>query len=321
MSVLALETDYDQAAAIRQACELAGTHVAVVESAGALLNALAAETPSVVLVPPLVPAAEEAELVQFLRSAPKFDHLEVLMTPVLTPPRRAEIGERSWLRWGSRRSADRMFVAADTASFAERLGWSLARARQLRMEDGESEMMPAALAEARELAAVGAVAAADAPSALVQLLADVVAETGDDVKNLQLSDTTTKLLRKMNDDRRVYPRFGMNELQGLRGARIKFGPHVSLIDVSAGGALLESEGRLQPETEATLEIVGEVRKIVVPFRLLRAQVTALSGSPRYRGACEFKSLLDVSDLLEAAGMLPHSMAMVPAGRLVACNAW
>ena len=132
MSVLALETDRQQAEAIRHACGLAGTDVRIVDSAGELLNALLSETPSVVLLPPLVSAADETALVDFLRTTPQCDHVEVLMTPVLALPSSTEAGSRRWLRRSSRKSSAPM-LGADTEAFAESLQWSLARVRQVRL--------------------------------------------------------------------------------------------------------------------------------------------------------------------------------------------
>ena len=85
MSVLALETNREQADAIRQACGLAGTSVSVVESAADLLAALRAHPPSLVLLPPLVSAADEAAVIDMLRSSPQYGHIEVLVTPTLAP--------------------------------------------------------------------------------------------------------------------------------------------------------------------------------------------------------------------------------------------
>jgi hypothetical protein len=302
MSVLALETDRQQAEAIRHACGLAGTDVRIVDSAGELLNALLSETPSVVLLPPLVSAADETALVDFLRTTPQCDHVEVLMTPVLALPSSTEAGSRRWLRRSSRKSSAPM-LGADTEAFAESLQWSLARVRQVRLAQASRQSQ-------------------DLHPAL-GLLADVIAETGHDLHEIQLQDATTRLLKKLEDDRRLHRRFSANELHAVRQARIKFGPRVALIDLSAGGALLESESRLQPDTEAMLELARGEDKIVVPFRVLRSQVTALSGAPRYRGACAFKSLLDVADLLmQEAQILPSAtMALVPPPRLQVCNAW
>jgi CheY-like chemotaxis protein len=301
MSVVALETDRGQAEAIRHACALAGTTVTIVESGADLSQAIEAHRPGLVLLPWLVTAVDEATLVEFLRTAPQHAHVEVLMTPALSAPR-DQSEQRGWLRRTSRRGAGDSNVADETAGFAERIRWSLEIANERHVLSGYR--VPAT---------------STAPPSLIRALNDVM-ENGHELTGLQLSDANRRLLQKLDDDRRLYRRFPVQELQGLRGARIKYGPDVALIDVSAGGALLESESRLYPETEAILELARGEDKIAVPFRVLRSQFTALGGSPRYRGACEFKSLLDLSELLEEAAMIPAALALVPA-RVQSLNAW
>jgi hypothetical protein len=300
MSVVALETDRNQAEAIRHACAVAGTSVTLVESGCDLLPAIEAHRPGLVLLPWLAAAVDEAALVEFLRTSPQHAHVEVLMTPALTPLR-GQPEPRGWLRRASRRDAGDSDIGAETAAFAERIKWSLEVANHRHVLSGYN--------------------APGAPSSLIRTLNEVMAEKGAEVTGLQLSDANSRLLQKLDDDRRLYRRFPVHELQALRGARIKYGPNVALIDVSAGGALLESESRLYPDSEALLELARGDDKIVVPFRVLRSQFTVLGGSPRYRGACAFKSLLNVSDLLDGVEFMPAAAGLVPAARLQMCNAW
>jgi CheY-like chemotaxis protein len=267
MAVLALETDRDQAEAIRHAVGLAGTTVTIVESASDLLQALHAHPPAIVLLPPLVPASDESAFMEFLRATPKYGGVQVLITPLLTPPDVEPSANRSWLRLSAlRRTADRPSLGADAAAFAEQLRWCLAQ---------NAAMLP---------------------------------------------EATAQLLRKVEEDRRVHPRFSAEDLAAVRSARIKFGPRVALIDLSAGGALVESNSRLQPDTEAMLEIASDDSRIVVPFRVLRSHVAALGDTPRYRGACAFKSPLNVAELLDSAGVILPS-AIAPIQTLQVCNAW
>ncbi len=314
MSVLALEPNRSQADGIRQACSLAGTSITVVENVGDLLAAMQAHPPTVVLLPALVTAVDEAAVVEFLRSSPQYPHVEVLVTPMLAAPGGlSEASGRSWLRRSTRRPTAPV-IAADASAFAESLRWSLERVRQRRLAE-------AVETEAAPLVGGGAEQEIGAPPSLLGILGDVIAETGHDLHELRLEDATTRLLQKLQDDRRSHRRFPAGELRGLREARIRFGPPVALVDVSAGGALLESETRLQPDTEALLELARGDGKIVVPFRVLRSHVAALNGAPRYRGACAFKSPLDIDDLLIGAGMTEGTMALVAPPHLQVCNAW
>lgn len=88
---------------------------------------------------------------------------------------------------------------------------------------------------------------------------------------------------------------------GLR-ARLKYGDTVTLLDVSAGGALVETARVLRPDTDLVLEIFDSRTKNVTQMisRVLRSQVAALDGGIRYRGACRFRQLLAHPSLLSSA---------------------
>jgi CheY-like chemotaxis protein len=107
-------------------------------------------------------------------------------------------------------------------------------------------------------------------------------------------------LKPSDQDRRRFQRFRASELPGFQTARIKFGPFVALVDVSSGGALLESSTRLRPESEAMLELVGELRTATVPVRVLRCHVAGVDDGLRYLGACAFKQPVDLENLLVEA---------------------
>jgi hypothetical protein len=98
------------------------------------------------------------------------------------------------------------------------------------------------------------------------------------------------------DDRRSHPRLGLHELPGLRAARLKHGPSVTLIDLSVGGVLLETDDRLCPGSNLALEIVGS-SQIVVPLRVVRSQIASLREGMLYRGACAFGRPLELPDFL------------------------
>jgi hypothetical protein len=106
-------------------------------------------------------------------------------------------------------------------------------------------------------------------------------------------------------NRRAHPRLGAGDLGGLRTARIKNGPRVTLIDLSVGGVLLESDNRLCPGSVLALELVGS-SQIVVPLRVVRSQIASIREGALYRGACAFKRPLDLPDLLR-----PFSTAIAP----------
>jgi uncharacterized protein DUF6982 len=91
-------------------------------------------------------------------------------------------------------------------------------------------------------------------------------------------------------DRRIHTRLTPVELQRPLTARLKYGEDVTLVDLSAGGALVETSKILRPDTDLVLEILdprtSDVTRVV--SRVLRSQVSGLSGGVTYRGACVFK---------------------------------
>lgn len=96
------------------------------------------------------------------------------------------------------------------------------------------------------------------------------------------------------EDRRSFPRHSMSELSWLDDVRLKYGPAVTLIDLSAGGAQIETSGHpLQPGATVVVEITANDETFVVPSRVLRAQVSSLAGCPTYRGALAFKRTFEL----------------------------
>jgi uncharacterized protein DUF6982/PilZ domain-containing protein len=95
-------------------------------------------------------------------------------------------------------------------------------------------------------------------------------------------------------DRRAYQRLRDQELRWIRNARIAQGHGVSLVDLSAGGALIDSPAPLRPSSLLTLEISGGGFDTAVEFRVVRCQVGAvLPGRTIYRGACEFTRVIEL----------------------------
>jgi hypothetical protein len=94
-------------------------------------------------------------------------------------------------------------------------------------------------------------------------------------------------------DRRVYQRLRDGELEWIRSARLG-GKGVSLVDLSAGGALIDSPVLLRPESLLTLQLSGRGVETAVEFRVLRCQVGSIGAAgPTYRAACEFTRLIDL----------------------------
>ena len=92
----------------------------------------------------------------------------------------------------------------------------------------------------------------------------------------------------VQDDRRRTPRHGRVEEHGIVSAKVRPGRDASIVDVSAGGALLETTHRLLPGTSVELQFETSVERATVRGRVLRCAVARLrSTSVCYRGAIGF----------------------------------
>lgn len=99
-----------------------------------------------------------------------------------------------------------------------------------------------------------------------------------------------------DSERRGHLRLGPDDVRWLRSARLKYGPDVRVIDISAGGILVETEGQLRPDSNIVFELSGPLNSILIPSKVLRCRVASFDEVMRYQGACAFKRPLDIPDL-------------------------
>jgi hypothetical protein len=109
-----------------------------------------------------------------------------------------------------------------------------------------------------------------------------------------VEQTPDVMLGVSPQERRAFARIPAAELAWIREVRLKYGPHVSLVDLSPGGALLRTRVQLRPGTVQVLEIVGpEIETI--PFRVVRCHVAQIGEEGAiYQGACEFKRNIELA---------------------------
>jgi hypothetical protein len=90
MAVLAIEADPRQASALRHiVCDLLKSRLTLVDSIAGAVDAMATETPDLILLPPIISPGDEAELLRALRRLPAAAHVEMQMTPMLESPAQA----------------------------------------------------------------------------------------------------------------------------------------------------------------------------------------------------------------------------------------
>jgi hypothetical protein len=101
---------------------------------------------------------------------------------------------------------------------------------------------------------------------------------------IEKSASETNVVR----ERRASPRRPASELPFLKSVKLLAGPEVRLIDVSRGGAQLESETPLPPGTRVCLRLVTTDTTLLIEGRVLRSRVSCLQpGLVRYRSAVAF----------------------------------
>src|SRR6185503_19030145 len=105
-------------------------------------------------------------------------------------------------------------------------------------------------------------------------------------------------------ERRAHRRLTVSELSWLNHARIKYGPDVSLIDLSVGGAQIETTSYPpQPGSTVVIELAAGERTWPVPARVLRCHIASLAPAT-YRGAVAFKRPFDFEEI---AGVVQHTV--------------
>jgi PilZ domain len=99
-------------------------------------------------------------------------------------------------------------------------------------------------------------------------------------------------------DRRQHPRFPASELNGLRGARLKYGASIDVIDLSSGGVLFETTAPLTQAATIVLEFSGPTRSVLIPSRVVRCRsLRSADYTVRSQGACAFKRPLGLRDIV------------------------
>ena len=110
-------------------------------------------------------------------------------------------------------------------------------------------------------------------------------------------------------ERRAHRRLTVSELSWLNHARIKYGPDVSLIDLSVGGAQIETTSYPpQPGSTVVIELAAGERTWPVPARVLRCHIASLAPHATYRGALAFKRPFDFEEI---AGVVQHGVDVNP----------
>lgn len=119
-------------------------------------------------------------------------------------------------------------------------------------------------------------------------------------------------------DRRREPRCRTAEEHGIVSARVRPGHRVAVIDVSPGGALIETDHRLLPGSTVELHLEAMHRRTTIRGRVLRCAVVGVgSSSVCYRGAIVFdgRFVWPSDSESNGYGVLVSKMLQEPPGRV------
>jgi hypothetical protein len=93
-------------------------------------------------------------------------------------------------------------------------------------------------------------------------------------------------------ERRAWPRVLTLDRSDVAHARLRPGKRAEIVDLSAGGALIETDWRLLPGTQVELQLGEPVVLYRVKGRILRCHVALLDRERiKYRGALMFEQQL------------------------------
>jgi hypothetical protein len=120
-------------------------------------------------------------------------------------------------------------------------------------------------------------------------------------------------------ERRRTARRSPDAREPLSRMRLRAGRELTVVDVSASGALVEGPTRLLPGTHVDVHVVTRQGRVLVRSRIVRAYVCGVrADAVCYRGALAFERLVDTAAagyaipdvLLDAVGVsgpaYPHS---------------
>lgn len=98
-------------------------------------------------------------------------------------------------------------------------------------------------------------------------------------------------------ERRASDRVLALRMEGMERARLRPGRTAHILDLSSGGALIETDWRLLPGTRVEMQVGDPVPLFRVAGRILRCHVVRLDRDRiRYRGALKFEKSLPFGEV-------------------------
>lgn len=117
---------------------------------------------------------------------------------------------------------------------------------------------------------------------------------GERFENLYGKAYTMKRDRSDSANKRQYIRLNPENAPFLKGISLSQGTTARVVDISCGGALIQTDVRLCPQTKVGFKILMTQGDFRVTGSVLRSSIKSLQG-PIYQSAIVFETPLDILD--------------------------
>ena len=99
--------------------------------------------------------------------------------------------------------------------------------------------------------------------------------------------------------RRQWTRLSPENTPSLKGIAMTQGNTARVVDISRGGALIETDVRLCPQTKISFKVLMESGDFRITGSVLRSSIKSLKGTPIYQSAIVFENPLTMLDDIDA----------------------
>jgi uncharacterized protein DUF6982 len=113
------------------------------------------------------------------------------------------------------------------------------------------------------------------------------------IAGAQIRDDDDRSVTATDVNRRTHLRLNAEDVLWLQGVRIKYGDDVRVVDISAGGILVETAEEIRADATVVFEVTVSDSMQLVPARIVRRGHIEYDGIKRHRTACAFKRPLAI----------------------------
>ena len=107
---------------------------------------------------------------------------------------------------------------------------------------------------------------------------------------------------------RQWPRLNPDNTPSLKGITLSQGNEAQVVDISRGGALIETDVRLCPQTKIGFKVQTTEGTFRITGSVLRSSIKSLQGTPIYQSAIVFENPLTILDGLDPANAVLENSA-------------